>query len=114
MSLENPNLPHVGQWVDYFPSDTERNAALVVEVHEAADIGDRPAVNLQVFHPGGDIEFEENIAPVDPHPVDGAPDLAGHWGFAHEFFLIVDETKPSYKGTESNSHVGEYGNTRLF
>lgn len=108
MSLENPNLPYVGQLVDFYPNNTTRFAALVIEVHETEDISERPLVNLKVFKPDGEMETWEEVEPVQMQ-VEDDTELKEKWGFQHEFLLQVNETEPTMLGTNSNNHVGDIG-----
>lgn len=99
-------LPHVGQIVDYYPSNVERNAALVIEVHPVEE-GLRPLIDLQVFQPNGDICHIANTPPVDVQSESyaaGDTELKGCWGFSHEFGL--DTEADDLFGSQSNEHVG--------
>lgn len=100
------SLPHIGQIVDYYPSDVERNAAMVVEVQPPED-DFRPTVSLQVFKPDGKICFIANVKPIDTNSdgfASGDLELKGHWAFAHEFGLDTEEDDKL--GSQTNDHVG--------
>lgn len=113
MNSEYPNLPFVGQIVDYYPNNTTRLSAQVAQVHASNDISTRPSLNLLILNPDGTQDQGEDIEPVNEHQASVSPDevdLEGKWGFAHEFFLHIDTSTGDEnsvpKGTECNLHVG--------
>lgn len=112
MNPDYPNLPYVGQFVDYYPSNSQRLCALVTEVHPHEIDGTRPHVNLCIFNPDASQDTGEDIEPVDETKLTTDPDnidLTGCWGFAHEFDLTLDEETDGTLtplGTQSNLHVG--------
>lgn len=100
-------LPHVGQWVDFYLSNNERVAAVVIEVHEFDSIN-RPKVNLQVFTSDGEINFHEDVKPVDTQGTEEEIELEGQWAFQHEIPLLQKDThdKEVELGSQTNRHVG--------
>lgn len=107
--------PHIGQVLDYYPSPSERLAAICIEVLPIGEeFGDRPKVNLFVLFPNGKIDNKLEVLPVSNSNVssDGfSPDLEGKWGFAHEFAILQKDATDSPLGTNSNEHVGSISNT---
>lgn len=107
IAVIDSTLPHIGQIVDFYPSNVERNAAMVVEVHPIED-GLRPEVNLQVFKPDGKVCFIANVPPVDVQSegyASGDTELKGNWAFAHEMSLETE--LDDLLGSQSNEHVGQ-------
>lgn len=106
--------PRIGEPLDYYPSPSDRVAAICIEVHPA-ELGDRPKVNLHVFHPDGETEIKLNVLPVSNSDVsndDGfTPILQGRWGFAHEFAILQKDLSDSPLGSQSNEHVGTLDNS---
>ena len=100
--------PFVGQWVDFYPDNHTRLAALVVEVHLPSDSPTfRPNVNLIAFKPDGLSDVWLEVEPVEAQPDEDYPELSEKWGFQHEFMLQQDEGHHDYMGTNTNEHVGE-------
>lgn len=99
------NLPHIGQIIDFYPTPSERNAALIVEVFESDEIS-RPDVAILQFQPNGDIIAHERIHAVDPEDEEN---LEGRWAFSHEFTLQQSESheEQTELGTQSNRFVGQ-------
>ena len=104
-------IPHVGQVVDFFPSDIERFPAMVVQVFPADET--RPKVNLMVFTPDCEMQGYTEVEPVDVESnmaAAGDFELEGRWAFAHELPLNTEGEEHDEScelGTKTNIHVGE-------
>lgn len=106
--MNNVSKPYVGLWVDFYPDNSTRCAAVVTEVHP--NMGDlhRPKVNLQCFKPDGEIEPWVEVPAAEAGIDEELPDLTEKWGYQHEFMLHNDEEDDEdKKGTQTNDHVGE-------
>lgn len=120
MNTQYPNLPYVGQIVDYYPNNHTRLAAIVTEVEASSDIYSRPKVNLTVFNPESASDLFVDVEPVDEQKARVDPqdvELADRWGFQHEFFLAINEAEQDVntvpKGTACNLHVGMLDSARI-
>jgi hypothetical protein len=104
--------PYVGLIVDYYPSPSERHAAIIVEVH-GNEPATRPQVNLRIFSPNSkdDVYFRNHVRPVEKDSAieTEGPELEGRWGYAHEFAILQepDHDEMTELGTNSNLHVGQ-------
>lgn len=103
--------PVIGQLVDFFPSQSQRFAAIVVQV-QPCDEDARPTVSLQIFQPDGKLQYSKSVEPAayDDDSDDGANLLKGRWAFQQEFCVEEDDDhdEDTVLGTGANRQVGSF------
>lgn len=98
--------PYIGLIIDFYPTPSERRAAIITNIYFDGDSSVRPKVDLEVF---GILEPSKlGVLPVEDNQAEEIQ-LEGRWAFAHEFAILQqpDHNPETEEGIHSNAMVGQ-------